>query len=90
MDSSNTTDLQTNLANGEFIGKYTIPAELKEIIIKISDTLLKPLILYHVITSKKMNKVLVFTKSGENSHKLTIMMRHFGLTAGELSSKVCN
>jgi len=88
MDSSNTTDLQTNLANGEFIGKYTIPAELKEIIIKISDTLLKPLILYHVITSKKMNKVLVFTKSGENSHKLTIMMRHFGLTAGELSSKI--
>ena len=88
IDSSSTTDPQTNLTNGEFIGKYTIPAELKEIIIKISDTLLKPLILYHVIKSKKMNKVLVFTKSGENSHKLTIMMQHFGLTAGELSSKV--
>ena len=85
--ASNTAE-QPQLENGEFIGKYTIPAELEEIVIKISDTLLKPLILYHVITSKKMKKVLIFTNSSDNSHKLTIMMRHFGLAAEELSSKV--
>ena len=88
ISSSNAAEQTLQHESGEFIGKYTIPAELKEIIIKISDTLLKPLFLYQVITSKEMKKVLIFTNSSENSHKLTIMMRHFGLATEELSSKV--
>merc|ERR1711994_654624 len=75
---------------GEFIGKYTIPAELTEILVRSSDTPLKPLILHHLIVSKQMKKALVFTKSVENSHKLTIMMHQFGLSVGELSSKMHN
>lgn len=73
---------------GEFIGKYTIPAELSELLVRSSDALLKPLILHHLIISKQMKKALVFTKSAENSHKLAIMMHQFGLSVGELSSKV--
>ena len=73
---------------GEFIGKYTIPAELTEVVIRCSDALLKPLVLHHLIISKQMKKALVFTKSTENSHKLATMMMQFGLSVGELSSKV--
>ena len=88
--SVNDENCPSESVNGEFIGKFTIPAELKEVIVRTSDTLLKPLVLHHVITSKNMKKVLVFTKSSENSHKLTVMMRHFGLSVEELSSKVRN
>ena len=80
---------QINSQNGsEFIGKYTIPAELTEVVVRCHAALLKPLMLQHLITSKKMNKALVFTNSVENSHKLAIMMQQFGIRAGELSSKV--
>ena len=88
---TNNTELnQVNMEHnvGEFIGKYTIPAELTELLVRSSDALLKPLILYHMIISKQMKKALVFTRSAENSHKLTIMMHQFGLSVGELSSKV--
>ena len=84
---SNSVKTDNNV--GEFIGKYTIPSELTEILVRSSDTLIKPLILHHLIISKQMKKALVFTKSVENSHKLTIMMHQFGLSVGELSSKVC-
>ena len=73
---------------GDFIGKYTTPAELKEIVVRCSDSLLKPMILHHLLISKNMKKALVFTKSTENSHKLAVMMHQFGLSVGELSSKV--
>ena len=86
MVEHNPADMEHNV--GEFIGKYTIPAELKELIVRSSDALLKPLILHHLIVAKQMKKALVFTKSAENSHKLSIMMNHFGLSVGELSSKV--
>jgi len=80
---------QINSQNGsEFIGKYTIPAELTELFVRCHAALLKPLMLQHLITTKKMNKALVFTNSVENSHKLAIMMQQFGIRAGELSSKV--
>ena len=45
---------QINSQNGsEFIGKYTIPAELTEVIVRCYAALLKPLMLQHLVTSKK-------------------------------------
>ena len=73
---------------GEFIGKYTTPAELTEIVVRCSDTLTKPLLLHHLIITKQMRKALVFTKSTDNSHNLAVMLRQFGLSVGEMSSKV--
>ena len=72
----------------EFIGKYTTPAELTEMVVRCSDTLLKPLILHHLLITKQMRKALVFTKSTDNSHNLAVMLREFGLSVGEMSSKV--
>ena len=35
-----------------------------------------------------MKKVLIFTKSGESCHNLAILLKQFGLSVDELSSKV--
>ena len=80
--------INADKTTGEFIGKYTIPAELTEVVTKCSDPQLKPLVLHHLVISKQMKKALVFTKSTEHSHKLAVMMQKFGLSVGELSSKV--
>lgn len=50
--------------------------------------LMKPLLLYHLIKLKVMTKALIFTKGVENSHSLAILLKQFGLSVGELSSKV--
>jgi len=49
---------------------------------------MKPLLLYHLIKLKVMTKALIFTKGVENSHSLAILLKQFGLSVGELSSKV--
>lgn len=75
---------------GEFVGKYTTPAELEESFVRCRNSLLKPLILHHLIKVLRMKKALVFTGSIESSHKLAVLMRQFGDLSGveELSSQV--
>lgn len=53
-----------NPNNGEFIGKYTTPAELTEKYC-ITQTKLKPLTLYSLIKENKWKKFLCFTNSVE-------------------------
>jgi ATP-dependent RNA helicase DDX51/DBP6 len=67
---------------------YTTPLELKEFYVRCEDSQLKPLLLHHLLVSKSMKKVLIFTKSGESSHNLAILLKQFGLLVDELSSKV--
>jgi len=76
-------------ADGDsFAGKYTTPAELKEVLVRCKDTLNKPAILQHLIKSHSMKKALIFTKSSENAHTLTVLLKQYGLQAKELYSKV--
>ena len=55
--------------DNEFIGKFTTPAELTETILKVENSLQKPLLLCNLIKQRNMKKVLVFTNSiGQVSH----------------------
>lgn len=73
---------------GEFVGKYTTPAELKEVFVRCQDPLQKPLYLINVIQQVTTTKALVFTKSIDSSHKLCVLLQQFGLNASEMSSKI--
>ena len=73
---------------GLLYGQYTTPAELTEFVVTCSSSLKKPQILHHLLTSKDMRKVLVFTNSLEHTNFLTILLKEYGLSVGELSSQV--
>ena len=72
----------------DFIGQYTTPAELREFVVTCSSSFKKPQILYHLLTSKEMRKVLVFTNSLEHTNFLSLLLKEYGLSVGELSSQV--
>ena len=55
-----------NIQRGEFIGKFTTPAELTEKYC-ITESRLKPLTLFALIKENKWNKFLCFTNSVESS-----------------------
>jgi ATP-dependent RNA helicase DDX51/DBP6 len=74
--------------NFEFIGQYTTPAELSESMVVCKDSLKKPQILHHLLVTKQMKKVLVFTKSLEHTHFLALLLKEYGLSVAELSSQV--
>lgn len=57
---------ENEVARGEFIGKYTTPAELTEKYC-ITEVRLKPLTLFALIKENKWNKFLCFTNSVESS-----------------------
>jgi len=70
------------------VSEFSTPLELKEMFVKCEDPQLKPAVLQHLIVSKSMKKVLIFTKSGDSSHSLAVLLQQFGLSVDELSSKV--
>ncbi len=75
----------------EFVGQYTTPAELKENVVVVKDSLKKPQVLHHLLVSRQMKKVLVFTKSVEHTHFLYLLLREYGgLSVAELSSQTGN
>lgn len=81
--------LDGNNADEEsFVGQYTTPKELTETVLLIEDTLKKPLSLVNLIHQKEMKKVLIFAKSIENSHKLTLMLQAMQVKVSELSSQL--
>ncbi|KAG8292485.1 ATP-dependent RNA helicase ddx51 [Homalodisca vitripennis] len=55
---------------GEFIGKFTTPAELQEHMVRCTQVV-KPLVLYRLITREGWRRVLVFTHSSRTGHQLT-------------------
>lgn len=64
-------DSQLNVSmkvQGEFIGKYTTPAELTEKYC-ITDAKIKPLTLYTLLKENNWNRFLCFTNSGESAHR---------------------
>ncbi|CAG9804249.1 unnamed protein product [Chironomus riparius] len=73
---------------GQFIGKYTTPAELKEFF-TITEYKLKPITLYALIKKHNWSRFLCFTNTVETSHRLSFILQTlFGkdLVIEELSS----
>lgn len=62
---------------GDFVGKFTTPAELSEhICVVIPES--KPLILFHMITSNSWRHVLVFVGSRKDAHRLSLLLSNLG------------
>ncbi|XP_069675655.1 probable ATP-dependent RNA helicase Dbp73D [Periplaneta americana] len=73
---------------GAFTGKYTTPAELTEKVCVVEPEL-KPLVLYHIISSNSWQHVLVFVGSKKEAHRLSLLLMHLGrdtLKVAEISS----
>ncbi|XP_055914240.1 probable ATP-dependent RNA helicase Dbp73D [Eupeodes corollae] len=83
------TDVKSAEIRDEFIGKYTTPAELTEKYC-ITESRIKPLTLYSLITENKWTKFLCFTNSVESSHRLAyvlkILFKDTLMSIGELSA----
>ena len=72
----------------DFVGKFTTPAELTETILKVDNSMQKPLLLANLIKQRKMRKALIFTNSIESAHQLTLVLKQLGLLVAEISSSV--
>lgn len=59
---------------GQFIGKYTTPAELKEFY-TITEYKLKPITLYGLIKKHNWRRFLCFTNTVETSHRLSFILQ---------------
>ncbi|KAJ4450547.1 hypothetical protein ANN_01974 [Periplaneta americana] len=73
---------------GAFTGKYTTPAELTEKVCVVEPEV-KPLVLYHIISSNSWQHVLVFVGSKKEAHRLSLLLMHLGrdtLKVAEISS----
>ncbi|KOC60457.1 putative ATP-dependent RNA helicase Dbp73D, partial [Habropoda laboriosa] len=85
-------DVNLDGAVGDFLGRYTSPAELTEQAVECA-TEYKPLALYQLLTRNiKIFKTLVFTNSGETVHRLAILLRSLlsekNVIIGELSAQL--
>jgi len=75
---------------GDFVGKFTTPAELSEHICVVTPES-KPLVLYHMITSNSWQHVLVFVGSRKDAHRLSLLLSNLGqmsFRVAEISSSL--
>ncbi|XP_011315436.1 probable ATP-dependent RNA helicase Dbp73D isoform X1 [Fopius arisanus] len=85
-------DVDLDKETGEFVGKYTSPNELMERAVECAPEY-KPVALVKLITSRQpIEKTLVFTNSGEASHRLAVLLRLMlldkNVVVDELSAKL--
>lgn len=59
---------------GDFVGKYTTPAELTEKIC-MTQAELKPLTLFTLISENHWKRFLCFTNTGESAHRLSFILQ---------------
>ncbi|ELU15819.1 hypothetical protein CAPTEDRAFT_183322 [Capitella teleta] len=72
----------------ESINKYVTPASLNEMFIKCEENT-KPLVLFHLIHTRKYRQVLCFTNSVKSTHRLCTLLRLMGkVSVEELSSHI--
>lgn len=76
-------------SKGEFIGKFTIPAQLRE---RVCKTMLesKPLTLFSLIKENNWKRFLCFVNRDEIGHRLSFVLRQLSdnqLLIGDMSSK---
>lgn len=67
LSTNDNQSVGTNV-RGDFVGKFTTPAELTENYC-ITDEKLKPLTLYALIKENNWNRFLCFTNSGDTAHR---------------------
>ncbi|XP_055260520.1 ATP-dependent RNA helicase DDX51 [Moschus berezovskii] len=73
--------------DGDSGGKYTFPAGLTHHYVPCS-LRFKPLVILHLILEMNFSRVLCFTNSRENSHRLFLLVQAFGgVTVAEFSSR---
>ncbi|XP_038430610.1 ATP-dependent RNA helicase DDX51 isoform X2 [Canis lupus familiaris] len=73
--------------DGESGGKYTFPTGLSHHYVPCS-LRTKPLAILHLILERNFSRVLCFTNSRENSHRLFLLVQAFGgVAAAEFSSR---
>jgi ATP-dependent RNA helicase DDX51/DBP6 len=78
------------VVRGDFIGKFTTPAELSEYICVVTPES-KPLVLYHIIASNSWQHVLVFVGSRKDAHRLSLLLSYLGqksFKVAEISSSL--
>ncbi|XP_070076575.1 ATP-dependent RNA helicase DDX51 [Equus caballus] len=74
-------------ADGESAGKYTFPAGLTHHYVPCS-LCSKPLVVLHLVLEMNFSRVLCFTNSRENSHRLFLLAQAFGgVSVAEFSSR---
>ena len=61
---------------------------MTETILKVDNSLQKPLLLANLIKQRNMKKVLIFTNSIESAHQLTLLLKSMGHKAAEISSNL--
>ncbi|XP_059750368.1 ATP-dependent RNA helicase DDX51 isoform X2 [Balaenoptera ricei] len=73
--------------DGDSGGKYTFPAGLTHRYVPCS-LRLKPLVVLHLLLEMNLSRVLCFTNSRENSHRLFLLVQAFGgVRVAEFSSR---
>jgi len=75
---------------GDFVGKFTTPAELSEHMCVVTPES-KPLVLYHMIASNSWQRVLVFVGSRKDAHRLSLLLSNLGqmsFRVAEISSSL--
>lgn len=75
---------------GDFVGKFTTPAELSEHVCVVTPES-KPLVLYHMISSNSWQHVLVFVGSRKDAHRLSLLLSalgHMSFRVAEISSSL--
>lgn len=66
--TENVSDTDNMRVRGDFIGKYTTPAELTEKYC-LTETKIKPLTLFTLLKENQWNRFLCFANSGESAHR---------------------
>lgn len=64
---------ETATAPGQFAGKFTTPALLRQWCVVVPEQL-KPLLLHHLLRTRQWQRVLVFANSKEAAHRLTLLL----------------
>lgn len=87
-------DMDVNLDKiaGDFVGRYTSPAELTELAMECNAEY-KPVALYQLLTRHDtISKTLIFTNSGHTAHRLALLMQSLlserNVAVGELSAQL--
>lgn len=86
------TDVNLDEIAGDFVGRYTSPAELTELAVECAAEY-KPIALYQLLTRHDaVSKTLVFTNSGDTAHRLALLMQSIlserNVVVGELSAQL--
>lgn len=76
-EGQETTMADGDDGRGDFVGKYTTPAELVEMVCPVTQTN-KPCVLYHMLAERRFKNVLCFADSQQQAHTLAVLLKHLG------------